>query len=710
MAAGSNDGDGEERRDAAGQGPCPRAAQLEKELPYAAGAEGDRLRRECAEAYLSCARGLLIGAAGDAAGSDAEGWYAPRAAGKVGGAAGDAAGSEREKAALECLERAASINGLWDACADACEQHAKARQKSGRYAEASKWFGHALSLADRAGGQERQKARKKRQARLRERCIECWKELVKSPVDDMDGPYRTAMQADPSRPQTHLDMGCVLAGRGLADRAAECCERACEADPESPEARFRAGTALEEAGQYRRAAVRYAEMAERDASRSELAARGCAQCGRSLAEAGRHAEAAEALESAARLDSAHALECAAAHERCGAGARSKGGAGVQCEEPLPGAQGRAAAGGGSGDECYARAAEWYRKSGAAKGADGCARCGRALVESGRLAEAAVALEAAASLNPAYALECAAAHERCGAATLRAGGRDEAAAHYQRAAKRYAGPAAASDASAGGGDSGSGGGTIGDASGCLRCGRALGDMGRPEDAAAWIEAAARLDPMHALECARAHEECGLALWSGPRGSDDKAAEHCTTAVSWYQRLPAGEGRAADEAAEGCARCGRALVDRGRLAEAAEALGAAARLDPAHALKCAAAHERCAAEARYRRGGDAGESARHYAEAAGWYRKVQTGRGQEKAAESCARCGQALGEMGRLEEAAEAHAGAAALDPSSALEQARACVDAADRAGAGKGRGSQARILQLALECCGAGGGAMDRSFA
>ena len=705
MAPGSGNGCEGVQGGAPGQGgPCPRAAQLEKEMPYADGAEAGRLRRECAEAYLSCARSLLAGAAEGAGGG--------------GGGAG-------ERDALECLEKAGAVHGLWDAGADACEQHAKARQKSGSYAGASMWFGHALSLASRAGGPEGQRARAKRHARLRERCVECWEELVKSPVDDMDGPYRVALQADPSRPQTHIDMGYVLAGRGLADKAAECYERACGADPGSSEARFRAGTALEQAGQYRRAAVRYAEAARVDAARSKLAAMGCAQCGRSLAEMGRRAEAAEALELAAALDTAYARECASAHERCAAAMQGKGGAGMQYESPLPSAQGGAAAGnggagGGGADAHYIRASEWYQKGesvGAYEAVD-CARCGRALKEWGRLVEAAAALDAAATRDPAYALECARAHEECAAAALRAGGedggKDEAASHYQRAAKWYAGPAGDSAASSGGGRGGgrggarrtqSGGGrgaTIGDARGCLRCGRALGDMGWLEDAAACIEAAAALDPSYALDCAKAHEECGFALWSGSRGRNDKAADHCARAVSWYQRAPAG-GSAAAEAAQGCARCGRALADRDRLAEAAEALEAAAGMEPAHALECAAVHERCAAEARRRRGDGAGESARHYAEAARWYRRTRPGHGQEKAAGGCARCGLALGEFGRLEEAAEAHAGAAALDPSGAVEQARACLDAASRARAGKGRGSPTRILQLALECCGAGGG-------
>lgn len=640
-----------------------RAAQLEDELPYAVGGDRDRKRRECANAYLSCARGLL------------------------GGAAAESGAEADEKDALECLEKAAGINGLWHACADVCAQRAKVRQKSGRYAEACAWLGHALSLQGRAGDSEGQKARKKMQA-LRDRCIECWEELVKEPVDDMDGPYRTALLADPSRSQTHLDMGYVIAGRGDADRAAECYEAACGADPGSAEARFRAGTALEEIGQYVRAARRYAESAGIDPGLSRKAAMGCAQCGRSLAAMGRHADAAAALESAAVLDPAHDLECARAHERCAGAARDGDATDAQCEAPPQGGAGIGT------DGHYARAAEMYQK-GAGEDADaaaaGCARCGRALGKRGRLEEAATALEAAAGIDPSHALECADACEKFGAAALRAGGTDAAADHYQRAGKWYSGPA------------GGGGGTIGDARGCLRCGRALGQMGMPEEAAACIEAAAELDRAHAPECARAHEECGAALRSGPGGRDDEAAAHYAKAASWHQEASAGDAGAAAEAAAGCARCGRALADMGRLAEAAEALGAAAKLEPSHAPECAEAHERCAAEARSRRGGDAGEAARHYAEAARWHRAAAGGGGSEKAAAGCARCGRALGEMGRLEAAAEAHAGAAALDPSLALEQARACMDMADRAGAGKGRGVRARILRLALKCCGGAGG-------
>ena len=657
--------------DAGGRDLRRRAAQLEDELPYAVGGDRDRMRRECADAYLSCARSLL-------------GWAAAGS-----GAEGDG------KAALECLEKAAEINGLWHACADVCAQHAKARQKSGLYAEACAWFGQGVSLSGRAGDSQGQKARKRRQA-LRDRCIECWEELVKDPAKDMDGPYRTALLADPSRSQTHIDMGYVLAGRGDAGRAAECYEAACGADPGSAEARLRAGTALAEAGQHTRAAARYAEAAGIDPVLSGKAAMGCAQSGRSLAAMGRHADAAAALESAAALDPAHDLECAGAHERCAGAARGGDAADAQYEVP-PGMQGGAGGAGIGADAHYARASELYLKGSggedAAEAAAGCARCGRALRERGRLEEAATALEAAAGIDPSHALECAEACEACGAAALRAGGADAAADHYQRAARWYSGPAG-------------GGGAIGDSHGCLRCGRALAKIGRLEEAAVWIGAAAELDPAHAPECARAHEECGAAALRSGRGSggrDDEAAGHYTKAVSWHQRIRAGDAGGAAEAAAGCARCGRALADMGRLAEAAEALGEAAKLDPSHAPECAEAHERCAAEARSRRGGDAGKAAGHYAEAARWYRRAPADGGAEKAAAGCARCGRALGEMGWLEAAAEAHAGAAALDPSLALEQARACMDMADRAGAGKGRGVRAGILRLALECCGGAGG-------
>ena len=669
-------GRGAGRVDASGQDARRRAEQLEKEIPYEVGAGRDKKRRECADAYLSCARGLLGGAAGDASG-----------------------GAGGEEAALECLEKAGAINGLWHACADACGQHAKARQRSGMHAEACAWFGHALSLAGRAGDSGAQKARKRMQG-LRDRCIECWEDLVKEPVDDMGGPYQTALRADPSRAQTRLEMGHVLAGRGDADRAAECYEAACRADPESAEARLRAGTALEEAGQHARASGRYAEAAKMDAGLSRKAAMGSAQCGRSLAAMGRHGDAAAALESAAKLDPEYDLECARAHERCAAHARDAGGAGVQYEAPPQG--------GGidiGPDGHYARASEWYEKAAGddvAGAAAGCARCGRALRERGRLEDAATALEAAAGLDPSYALECAEACEECGAAALRGeceGGRDAAAEHYQRAAMWYAGPAASTAATAAAGGA-KGGATIGDSRGCLRCGRALGGMGMLGEAAAWIEAAAELDRAHALECARAHEDCGAAMWQGPesRGRDDKAAGHYARAVSWYRKIPRGSDEAG-EAAEGCARCGRTLVDKGRLAEGAAALESAAEMDTSRALECAEAHERCAAEARSRRGGDAGEAARHYAEAAGWYQRARGGGEQEKAADGCARCGRALGEMGRFGEAAEALAGAAALDPSRALEQARACMDMAERAGAGEGGAGRARILQNALECCG-----------
>ena len=258
----------------------------------------------------------------------------------------------------------------------------------------------------------------------------------------------------------------------------------------------------------------------------------------------------------------------------------------------------------------------------------------------------------------------------------------------------------------GGDAG-GGGTIGDARGCARCGRALAEMGRLGDAAAALEAAARLDPAHSLECARAHEEAAGALRAEEGGGGDgggRAAEHYAKSVAWYQRR---RGGGQDEAAEGCARCGRALAEIERLGDAAAALEAAARLDPAHSLECARLHKKCAAVASSRRGGDAGAAAAHYRKASEWYGAAPRGGGPAGAAEAGAlgrlECGRALEEMGRLDDAAEALAGAAALDPSRALECARACIGMAGRASAdgGEGRGDPQEILRLALECCSAG---------
>lgn len=641
-----------------------RAAVLEGQLARAAGGDDAGLRKECADAYLSCGRRML------------------REAGEAGGGAG-------EEAALECLEKAAAINGLWHACADACGQHARARQKAGEHAGAIAWLGRALSLADRAKDSETAKARKKRRA-LRDRCIDSWKELVRAPADDMDGPYRTALLADPSRAQTHIDMGYVLAGRGQAGRAAECYEGACEADPGSAEARFRAGTALQEAGEHGRAARRYEEAGRMNAGQAQRAAMGCAQCGRSMAAAGRRAEAAAALEAAARLDPSLALECARAHEEC-AGAAPRGGggeaAGAQEEMPPQGAQ-------------YARAVEWYQRAGggeaAAEAARGCARCGRALLERKRPAEAAACLDAAAGLDPAHSLECAAAHEEAAGAALReeeggGGGSEAAAEHYNRAAEMYAG----------------GAGAIGDARGCVRCGEALGRMGRPGEAARWIEAAANLDPAYAHKCAAAHERAGeaaLQAEGGGRGRD-AAAEHYARAAAWHGRRREGGREAAAEAAAGCARCGRLLGEMGRLGDAAAALDSAADMDPAHSLECARMHEGCAAEARSRRGGDAEEAAVHYREAARRYGAAGRGGGTEgAAARGCIECGRALGGMGRHVGAAEAFAGAAVLDPPAALECALACAGMAGEARESKGRGKRGdrgEILRLALQCCEAG---------
>ena len=642
-----------------------RAAGLEGQLARAAGGDDAGLRRECADAYLSCGRRMLREAA-------------------------EAGGGECEEAALECLEKAAEINGLWRVCADACGQHARARQKAGAHAGAIAWLGRALSLADRAKDSETARARKKRQA-LRDRCIDSWIELVKAPADDMDGPYRTALLADPSRAQTHIDMGYVLAGRGLAGRAAECYKGACEADPGSAEARFRAGTALQEAGEYGRAAARYEEAGRISAGQAPRAAMGCAQCGRSMAAAGRRAEAAAALEAAARLDPSLALECARAHEEC-AGAAPQGGggpAGAQGEMPPQGAQ-------------YARAVEWYQRAGGGGGgggeaaeeaARGCARCGRALLEGKRPAEAAACFDAAAAMDPAHSLECAAAHERAAEVALReeGGGRGEeaAAGHYIRAAEMYSG----------------GAGAIGDARGCARCGEALGRMGRPGDAARWIEAAADLDPAYAPECAAAHERAAEAALRA-EGGREAAAGHYASAAAWHGRRTGGGGEAAREAAAGCARCGRLLGEMGRLGDAAAALGSAADIDPAHSLECARMHEGCAAEARSRRGGDAEEAAGHYREAARRYAAAggAGGGGERGAARGCIECGMALGEMGRLGDAAEALAGAAGLDPSAALECALACAGMADKARKAKGRGKRGdhgEILRLAMQCCEAG---------
>ena len=258
----------------------------------------------------------------------------------------------------------------------------------------------------------------------------------------------------------------------------------------------------------------------------------------------------------------------------------------------------------------------------------------------------------------------------------------------------------------GGDAG-GGGTIGDARGCARCGRALAEMGRLGDAAAALGAAARLDPSHSLECARAHEEAAGALRAEEGGGGDgRAAEHYAESVSWYQKRRGG-GQDEAAAAEGCARCGRALAEMGRLGDAAAALGAAADMDPFHSLECARLHKRCAAEARSRRGGDAGMAAAHYGKASEWYGAAARGGGPDGAAKAGAlgriECGKALKEMGRLDDAAGALAGAAALDPPRALECARECIGMAGKARAdgGEGRGDPQKILGLALECCAAG---------
>ena len=182
-----------------------------------------------------------------------------------------------------------------------------------------------------------------------------------------------------------------------------------------------------------------------------------------------------------------------------------------------------------------------------------------------------------------------------------------------------------------------------------------------------------------------------------------------AAGWYQKWWEGAGggrRGPGEGADGCRRCAAALAELGRDEECAAAYAAAAGMDPSCALECARAHERCGGMllrgGRGRRGnrGRGGAAARKYEEAVKWYQKAGGGQNSD-GARGCRRCAAALGGMRKPEAAAEAYAAAAGMDPSCALECARACEELAGGGGGGrdaaKGSGVPAKKYGWALAC-------------
>jgi len=381
---------------------------------------------------------------------------------------------------------------------------------------------------------------------------------------------------------------------------------------------------------------------------------------------------------------------------------------------------------------WAEAVKRYENAGARgisfaeRAAAGCMRSGKALTASDMQCEAADACDAAAGMDPACALECARAHERCAGRVL--GGRSrEGGIQYEmaaggggyppqggldavrRAVRQY--EAAVEWYQKWGGQGGRGEG----AEGCRRCAAALAELGRDEECAAAYAAAAGMDPACALECARAHEQCGDLLRLRGGGKAGRAAGWYEEAAGWYQKWwergggggGGGGGRQVPvEGAEGCRRCAAALAELGRDEECAAAYAAAAGMDPACALECARAHERCGElllrgrQGRRGKGGGGGAGARKYEEAAKWYQKAGGGQ-KSDGADGCRRCAAALGGMRKAEAAAKAYAAAAEMDPSCALECARACEELAGGGGGGReaarGSGVPPKKYGWALAC-------------
>ena len=531
--------------------PCPAARQLEEALAY--GEEDKRARAECAEEYVKCGRRH---------GEDG-----------------------RLDVALECFERAVGLHGMWAACADECGRIAARLAGGGKLAGAVVWYEKAIKYTDRAPQQNsKKKGRDPKRKKWASKCIKCWDGLVAAtaaaadgqpPAVEMEAPYRAAAAADPSRAETHVQMGGVERGRGRHGEAAACYGRALEIDPLNTDAALGAGRALEDSRQWARAAALYEGVARTVARLRRECAAGCARCAGSLEAVAKLDDAASAFKAAAKLDASHALECARALDRMG-----------RPDEALAAFKAAAKLDSSHALEC----ARMHRKR-----ADGLAReleRERGEPRPGGGARAAAEAGTAAKGGP------------------ESGCAEEAAAQlYEEAAGWYY--QAAAKAGDGSGEAGKG---------CLECARALDRMGRPDEALAAFKAAAKLDSSHALECARMHrkradglvrelererERAGARPGGGARpaagagaakgGPESDCAEGAAAqlyeeAAGWYYQAAAKAGDGSGEAGKGCLECARALDRMGRPDEALAAFKMAAKLDSSHALECARMHRK------------------------------------------------------------------------------------------------------------------------
>ena len=612
---------------------CPKASRIEEGL---FGVDGEREARiECAAAYMACGR--LHGEGG------------------------------RLDAANKCFEKAVGLHGMWAECSDSCGEIAARLDSGGRLADAAVWYGRAAGYMDRdqdAGGSpdpRKEKKRRKRRSRWASECIRCWDALASgaSPAPE-EGLYAAYEAADVAaggdigaRARMRVRMGDLELELGRFDGAAEWYGRAMELEPGNKQAALGACKALERGGQWDAALSRYEKTAGAIPLLGRECAAGCARCARALESAGNPAKALSAIESAAVLDPLHALECADMHRKR-AGALAGGRQGQrQDAEAAEGKEGRA-------DEAaahYEKAVEWYRRvEEAGEAGAECARCARALGRMGLIGKALSAIESAAVLDPLHALECAEMHRR--RADVLAGGRrrrmpeadaaaaaaaaadaagsgrpGDAAAHYEKAVEWYrrAGKAGGGQVRAGKA-----------AKGCARCARALGRTGLAGKALSAIEAAAAMDPLHALECAEMHRRRAGALVRGRRGTgpdrrgagggaeaecaakggpNDYSSAHYEKAVEWYRRAgKAGGGQVRGaKAAKGCIQCARALSRRGLAGMAQSAFEAAAKLDgAAHALECGSYCKRLGDTLAKDGNGLSREAKRLYGKALAYYR--------------------------------------------------------------------------------------------
>ena len=654
-----------------GRGPadlCPAATRLEEDL--AGGVEDKRAKAECAGEYIKCGR--RHGEAG------------------------------RLEAAEKCFKKAVGIHCVWTACADECGRIAARLEAAGKHAGAVVWYGRAVGYTDGALPAPQKKGKDTRRKKWASRCIRCWGGLVAAssslPSIEMEGPYRAAAAADPSRAATHVQMGDIGLGRGKHDEAAALYGRALEIDPLNADAAFGAGRALEGGRQWARAALQYANAARNGARLRKECAAGCARCAAALQAAGDPAAAVPALRAAAELDPSHAPECARALDRMG-----------RLGEALPVLEAVAEAGSLHALECarmhrrradglalereqggtasaeeavshYADAVRWYQNAaraaaGAAGGAGnaeagaGCLECARALDRMGRPDEALSAFRAAAETDTLHALECARMHRRradglvlereqrevaAAGGGIGAGRAEEAVSHYADAVRWYQNAARAAAGAAGGAGNAEAG------AGCLECARALDRMGRPDEALSAFRAAAGLDASHALECARMHRRRADGLAAGGGKLSKKAKKAYGEALAQYGTAARGGGQdgaqGLREAAAICEAVGRHREAAAKFVEAYEMDEGAGRNAGDGGRSRAACVERCCACAGRLAARGNFEGARECLE-----RAIAADPGRRKDfAGRCAAWGSAEHERGRHAEAAECFRTAISVD--------------------------------------------------